>query len=97
MVDVGPKPNRRLEGAYERDMPTIFAQYSGWGMRRNLDLGDIWEADGDGSGTPPRKLMPSQHKNPPVSWHPADPTLKPWIEAEASQRGSLSGNYSTRP
>ena len=26
------------------------------------------------------------HKNPGISWHSADPTLKPWIEAEATRR-----------
>lgn len=32
--------------------------------------------------------MPSQHKNPGISWHSSDPTLKPWIEAEAERRGT---------
>lgn len=30
--------------------------------------------------------MPNQHKNPGISWHPSDPTLKPWIKAEAERR-----------
>ena len=28
------------------------------------------------------------HKTGSVSWHPKDPTLKPWLEAEASSRGT---------
>jgi hypothetical protein len=31
--------------------------------------------------------MPNQHKNPGISWHSDDPTLKPWIKAEADRRG----------
>ena len=31
--------------------------------------------------------MPNQHKHPGITWHPADGTLKPWIEAEADRRG----------
>jgi hypothetical protein len=31
--------------------------------------------------------MPNRHKNPGISWHPADPTLKPWIKAEAERQG----------
>ena len=31
--------------------------------------------------------MPSKHKNPLIGWHSADPTLKPWIRAEAARRG----------
>jgi hypothetical protein len=27
------------------------------------------------------------HKNPSISWHPDDSTLKPWIKAEAGRRG----------
>ncbi len=30
--------------------------------------------------------MPNKHKNPGISWHSDDPTLKPWIKAEAEQR-----------
>ena len=32
--------------------------------------------------------MPNQHKTGSISWHPKDPTLKPWIEAEAGIRGT---------
>lgn len=28
------------------------------------------------------------HKTDSVSWHPKDPTLKPWIEDEADSRGT---------
>jgi len=31
--------------------------------------------------------MPNQHKTPGISWHSADPDLKPRIEAEAERRG----------
>ena len=31
--------------------------------------------------------MPNQHKTGSISWHPDDPTLKPWIKAEAERRG----------
>jgi len=31
--------------------------------------------------------MPNRHKNPTISWHSADPTLKPWVKAEAERRG----------
>jgi hypothetical protein len=31
--------------------------------------------------------MPNQHKTPLIGWNPSDPTLKPWIESEASRRG----------
>ncbi len=31
--------------------------------------------------------MPNQHKTSLLGWHPSDPTLKPWIESEASRRG----------
>jgi len=32
--------------------------------------------------------MPNQHKTPGISWHSADPDLKPWIDAEAERRGT---------
>ena len=32
------------------------------------------------------------HKNQSVSWHPKDPTLKPWLEAEASSRGTTKSD-----
>ena len=31
--------------------------------------------------------MPNQHKHPGITWHSADPDMKPWIEAEAERRG----------
>jgi hypothetical protein len=31
-------------------------------------------------------LMPNQHKTKSVNWHPSDPTLRPWLEAEAEGR-----------
>jgi hypothetical protein len=31
--------------------------------------------------------MPNQHKTKSVNWHPSDPALKPWLEAEAMRRG----------
>jgi hypothetical protein len=31
--------------------------------------------------------VPNQHKTPFFGWHPSDPELKPWVEAEASRRG----------
>jgi hypothetical protein len=31
--------------------------------------------------------MPNQHKNALLGWNPADPTLKPWVKAEAERRG----------
>lgn len=31
--------------------------------------------------------MPNQHKNALIGWNPSDPTLKPWVESEASRRG----------
>jgi len=37
--------------------------------------------------------MPNQHKNPSISWHSDDPTLKPWLENEASQRGVTLREY----
>jgi hypothetical protein len=38
--------------------------------------------------------MPSQHKNPHgIFWRPGDPTLKPWIENEASERGVTLREY----
>lgn len=30
--------------------------------------------------------MPNQHKNPGITWHPADPDLKDRIKAEASRQ-----------
>jgi len=30
--------------------------------------------------------MPNQHKTPGITWHPADPTLKDRIKAEAVRR-----------
>lgn len=32
------------------------------------------------------------HKTDSVSWHPKDPTLKPWLEAEASSRGTTKSD-----
>lgn len=32
--------------------------------------------------------MPNQHATKGISWHPKDPTLKQWIEAEAAARGT---------
>ena len=32
--------------------------------------------------------MPNQHKHPGITWHSADPTRKPRLEAEVAQRGS---------
>jgi hypothetical protein len=31
--------------------------------------------------------MPNQHKTKMIGWHSADPTAKPWVEAEAERRG----------
>lgn len=31
--------------------------------------------------------MPGQNKTKLIGWHPADPTLKAWVEAEATRRG----------
>lgn len=31
--------------------------------------------------------MSSQHKTKLLGWHPSDPTLKPWVKAEAGRRG----------
>jgi hypothetical protein len=31
--------------------------------------------------------MPGQNKTKLIGWHSADPTLKGWVEAEASRRG----------
>ena len=31
--------------------------------------------------------MTGKHATPLIGWHSADPTLKPWIEAEAARRG----------
>lgn len=31
--------------------------------------------------------MSSQHKTKLIGWHPSDPTLKAWVEAEARRRG----------
>ena len=31
--------------------------------------------------------MTGKNKTPLIGWHSADPTLKPWIEAEAQRRG----------
>lgn len=31
--------------------------------------------------------MANRHKNPLIGWNSADPTLKPWLEAEAARRG----------
>lgn len=31
--------------------------------------------------------MANRHKNPLIGWNSADPTLKPWVEAEAARRG----------
>jgi hypothetical protein len=32
-------------------------------------------------------LMPNQHKNKLIGWNPDDPTLRPWVEGQAEQRG----------
>jgi len=31
--------------------------------------------------------MTGKNKTPLIGWHYADPTLKPWVDAEASRRG----------
>jgi hypothetical protein len=31
--------------------------------------------------------MAGLNKTPLIGWHSADPTLKPWVEAEAKRRG----------
>ena len=31
--------------------------------------------------------MSGQNKTPLIGWHSSDPTLKPWVESEASRRG----------
>jgi hypothetical protein len=31
--------------------------------------------------------MTGKNKTPLIGWHSADPTLKPWIKAEAERRG----------
>lgn len=31
--------------------------------------------------------MPGKNKTPLIGWHSVDPTLKPWVEAEAERRG----------
>jgi hypothetical protein len=31
--------------------------------------------------------MTGKNKTPLIGWHSADPTLKPWVEAEAQRRG----------
>jgi hypothetical protein len=31
--------------------------------------------------------VPNKHKTATIGWNPGDPTLKPWIEAEAGRRG----------
>lgn len=31
--------------------------------------------------------MPGQNATPLIGWHSADPTLKPWLEAEWQRRG----------
>ena len=30
--------------------------------------------------------MPGQNRTPLIGWHSADPTLKPWVTAEAARR-----------
>lgn len=37
--------------------------------------------------------MPNAHKNPLISWHSQDPSLKPWIENEASKQGVSLREY----
>jgi hypothetical protein len=31
--------------------------------------------------------MTGKNKTPLIGWHSADPTLKPWVKAEAGRRG----------
>lgn len=31
--------------------------------------------------------MPNQHKTKLLGWNPTDPTLGPWVRAEAERRG----------
>ena len=31
--------------------------------------------------------MPGRNATPLIGWHSEDPTLKPWVKAEASRRG----------
>ena len=37
--------------------------------------------------------MPNQHATKSITWHPKDPTLKPWIDAEAGGRGITLRQY----
>ena len=37
--------------------------------------------------------MPNQHKNPGISWHPADSTLKEWVKDRAARTGVTVREY----
>ena len=37
--------------------------------------------------------MPNAHKNPLISWHSQDPSLKTWILNEASKQGVTLREY----
>lgn len=40
--------------------------------------------------------MPNRHKTPLLGWHPADPTLKPWVADRARRAGITVREYLDR-